>query len=93
MSSYLLTYDLRNESGSQDYEALYKEMERLRGHRTLLSVWLVAMDLTPKGVADHFMKFLDKDDRIWVTRLRESEHHFIRAMSGTNAWIENYPPG
>lgn len=94
MVKYLVTYDLRNESGSQDYEPLWAELKRLDGHRALLSVWLVALNLdTPKAVIDHFQKFLDADDRIWATRLRKGEYHFAQAMGGTNAWLGKYPPG
>lgn len=35
MPVYVFTYDLRNESGSQDYEPLWDELERLGAHRAL----------------------------------------------------------
>ena len=91
MTSYVVAYDLRNESGSQDYEPLWAELKRLGGHKTQLSLWLVAVENTAKELHDHMKQFVDNDDRIWVAELTKS-HWFSNAIGGTNEWIKENPP-
>lgn len=92
MAVYFLTYDLVNETGSQDYEPLWDELKRLKGHRTQYSVWLVNLNNTPIEVREHFQKFLDSDDSIWVTELFKNHYTFANARSGTNDWLSKNPP-
>ena len=91
MTTYALAYDLINEKGSHDYEPLWAELKRLKGHRTQYSLWLLSVNNTAKELHDHFKAYLDKDDRLWVLELTKI-HHFSNAMAGTNDWIKNNPP-
>lgn len=91
MTAFLVTYDLVNESGSQDYEPLWDELKRLKAHRTLDSVWLVNMSGSAKNVHDHFKPLLDNDDRLLVCEFTKN-HWYSNARSGTNDWIKNNPP-
>jgi hypothetical protein len=91
MTAYHLVYDLRNESGSQDYEPLWAELRRLKAHRTQYSMWLVNASNSAKELHDHFKKFLDKDDRIWVSEITKS-YHYSNAIAGTNDWLAKNPP-
>ncbi|WP_281545232.1 hypothetical protein [Grimontia sp. SpTr1] len=93
MAIYILAYDLVNEQGnSSDYQELWDELERLDAHRVQDSLWLVNLDNTPKEVVEHFKRFTDTDDRIWVSSVRRNENWYLRAKAGTNSWLENNPP-
>lgn len=89
MSVYLIAYDLVNES---DYEPLWDELERLGAHKTQYSLWLINSNDTPKEVVEHFSKFVDEDDRIWVTVVRRGKYWYKAALPGTNDWLEENPP-
>lgn len=92
MAIYLVAYDLVNESNTFDYQPLWNELARLGGHRTQYSLWLLNLSNTPKEVAEHLSGFLDRDDRLWVTRVRREDYWYFKAMAGTNNWItENRP--
>lgn len=92
MSIYLVSYDLVNENSSHDYKPLYKRLKELNAHRVLYSQWLANLNNTPAEVRDHFKSFMDKDDRIWVTKTRKGEYTFSNAMGGTNDWLKENPP-
>ena len=93
MATYLLGYDLLNETnGRFDYEPLWKELKRLGAHRTQLSLWLLNVSEGPQQVIEHFQKFADKDDALWVTRIRAGEHWYSNAKAGTNEWFKLNPP-
>lgn len=90
---YLLAYDLVNEpKGTFDYQPLWDELKRLGAFRTQYSLWLVNSNNTAQQLVEHFKKFIDKDDRLWVTSVRKNEHWYINAIGGTNKWLENNPP-
>ena len=91
MAVYVVTYDLRNESGTQDYEVLWQELKRLDAHRALDSVWLVNINGTAKQVHDHIKRFVDNDDRLWVSELTKN-HWYSNVRGGTNKWITGNPP-
>ena len=92
MSIFLVAYDLRNESGSQDYEPLWAELKRLGGIRTQYSLWLVNVNNTAKEVCEHFQGFVDPDDRVWVSRVRANSYWYVNAIGGTNKWLTANPP-
>jgi len=93
MAIYLVAYDLVKESkGTFDYQPLWDELERLGAHRTQYSLWLLNVKNTAKEVLEHFTKFVDKDDRLWVVSVRKAEHWYKNAIGGTNKWLENNPP-
>jgi hypothetical protein len=92
MTVYLVSYDLRNESGSQDYEPLWAELKRLEACHTQDSVWLVSVTNTAKELHDHFKKFVDSDDRLMTAQITKN-NHYSNARAGTNEWLKQNPPG
>ena len=84
MTVFVLTYDLM---GRKDYQSLWGELERLGGHRALASFWLLNLNNTAAEVHDHFQRFLDSDDKLWVSALTQ-HYKYSNANPGTNAWIE-----
>ena len=93
MGVFLVAYDLVGEAeGTHDYDVLWEELERLGAHRTQLSLWLVSMNNTPHEVRRHFERFVDTNDRIWVTRLRRGGFDYRHARGGTNDWLQRNPP-
>ncbi len=76
MAPYLISYDL-NRPG-QNYEPLYRELERLGAQRVLLSAWVLRSNSTPKQLADHLLRYIDSNDRLIV----------VDASSGA-AWSQN----
>ena len=93
MAVYVFTYDLRNESGSQDYQPLWDELERLGAHRFQDSAWLLNLNNTAKEVIEHFKGFTDSDDRLYVSIVHDNEYWYTNAMAGTNDWLKANPPG
>lgn len=56
------------------------------------SLWLLNLDNTPQQVIEHFKGFVDSNDRLWISTVRNGEHWFTNAMSDTNKWLEDNPP-
>jgi len=92
MSIYLLAYDLVNKPTEFDYEPLWAELKRLGAHRTQYSLWLLDLNNTAQEVVEHFQKFVHTNDRLWATKIRRREHHYVNAMAGTNKWLTEHPP-
>lgn len=88
MTSYLLTYDLNKD---KNYQKLYDELERLGGHRTLLSVWLVSVNNTATELRKHLTQFIDDDDSMWVLEVTQN-NSYNNVRKGTNAWLQKHPP-
>lgn len=93
MPVYLLAYDLVNEKRQTfDYNPLWNELKRLGARRTQYSLWLLSLKNPPKEVGEYFSRFVDKDDRLWITRIHPKDYWFTNAIGGTNAWLgENGP--
>ncbi|MDU9393138.1 hypothetical protein [Pseudomonas sp. zfem002] len=88
MTTFTVSYDLIN---NKNYKLLIDELNRLGAHRSLESFWLVAYNSTAKGLHDHLRKFMDSDDKLWVSELTRS-FYYSQVNSGTNAWIDKNPP-
>lgn len=88
MTSYIISYDLIKR---KDYQTLWDELDRLKAHRALESVWLLNVNNTAKQILDHFQTFIDADDRFFVAELTNN-HATTRAKAGTTNWISNNPP-
>lgn len=91
MAIYIITYDLRNESGSADYQPLWDELAQRKCHRTQDSVWLCNLNNTAHEVHDHFKAFVDPDDRLMVAEYTKNST-YSNARGGTNDWLANNPP-
>ena len=97
MAVFLFTYDLINEQSGFDYRPLWDELKRLKAHRTQYSAWLINLDNTAvevveQEVVEHFQKFVDSDDRLMATRLRNRGYHYVNAKAGTKDWLSKNPP-
>lgn len=88
MTTYTVSYDLIKR---KDYQSLWDELERLGAHRTQASYWIIAVNNTAQELHDHLKKFVDKDDRLWVSEVTKN-HWYSNANAGTNAWLAMNPP-
>ncbi len=65
---YVISYDLN--SPGKDYAGLTAELQRIDGTRVLYSQWVVdRTGTTPAALRDHFVLFMDRNDRLLVTEL------------------------
>ena len=61
---YFLSYDLIK---TKDYQKIYDELSKFKAKRVLESVWGFKYEAGKSGdLRDHFIKFIDKDDRLLV---------------------------
>lgn len=66
---YFLSYDLRQE---RDYPILWNELKRVGAVRMLKSDWcLHATGMDAASVRDHFLKFIDKNDGLVVSKVED----------------------
>lgn len=85
MGLFVVSYDLRKR---KDYPTLWKEMDRLGGHKPLLSVYFLNVDVdSAADLRDHLAKFIDEDDQLIVVPFLEKPAH-QKANQGTNNWIK-----
>ncbi|KCZ64333.1 CRISPR-associated endoribonuclease Cas2 [Hyphomonas atlantica] len=91
MAIYLIAYDLRNETGSHDYQPLWDRLEELDCHKTQYSVWLGNFSNSAKEVHDHLKTYMDDDDRLMVSEFTKY-HWYSNAIGGTNEWLKKNPP-
>lgn len=87
MAVFVVSYDLRKESSSFDYEPLYSELARLEAQKVNYSLWLINVDNTAREVVDHFKQFLDENDRLWASAVDRGRYSFVNARKGTNSWL------
>lgn len=89
---FMVSYDLLKEKDGHDYKPLWDELEKFDGHRIQYSSWLVSATGTARSVGEHFAKFVDNNDLLWVNKVRRGQYAFARARSGTNDWLTRHPP-
>jgi hypothetical protein len=71
MALYWIGYDL--DKPGQDYTDLISRLKQLGAVRVLKSDWLLGHDETnPKQIRDDLIRFLDDNDRILVTELKNN---------------------
>jgi CRISPR/Cas system-associated endoribonuclease Cas2 len=86
MGLFVVSYDLRKK---KDYQTLWDEMDRLGGHKPLLSVYFLNVDVdTASELRDHLSKFIDDDDQLIVVPFSQKPAHQM-ANKGTNDWIKD----
>ncbi|SNR88185.1 hypothetical protein SAMN06265370_1494 [Puniceibacterium sediminis] len=93
MSVFLVSYELKTESGPADYQPLWDALNKLTSHKVQRSVWLVATTSTARVLHDHLKQFVDGNDRIWVSRVHAgtgSEHYYSTALVGTNDFLAKH---
>lgn len=91
MTTYLVSYDLRNEDSSHDYQPLWDAFAKLGAQKTQYSLYLVAVTSTARELHDHLKQYADKDDRLWVTEVVKN-NYYCNAIGGTNAFLDKNPP-
>ena len=65
---YLISYDLM--APGKDYKDLWNALHAIGAVRILESEWLARRgNTTPKDLADYCLKFMDANDRIFVTEV------------------------
>jgi hypothetical protein len=84
---FLISYDLPNEDSAHDYEPLWEELRNLGGVRTLLSEWYVNVNNTQEEVYDHFLTFMDTDDRLLVIEVKQRPS-FNKGLKGTKDFVD-----
>lgn len=85
MSSFIITYDLVN---SRDYQKLYDAIQSLGNWaRVVESVWIVTSELSSAQIRDELLKYIDDDDRIFVTK--SSGEAAWRNTRCSGEWIKN----
>ena len=84
MAKFLVTYDLIKD---KNYKLLADELERLEGHKALLSVWLLDLTNTTTEVRQHLGGFVDDDDKLFVAEMTVKPS-FTKAFKGTSAWLD-----
>jgi len=89
MSVYLVSYELRGETGSADYKPLWDALEELTSQKVQRSVWLVASNGGASEIHTYLKSFLDENDRLWVSKVSGS-YAYSEAMAGTNEFMTNY---
>ena len=73
MGLFVVSYDLRKK---KDYQALWDEMERLGGHKPLLSVYYLDVDVeSASALRDHLSEFIDDDDHLIVVPFTQKPAH------------------
>lgn len=69
MALFFLDYDLRK---VRDYKPLYAELASFNAKRLLKSSWCFnRFNTTAEGLRNHFAKFIDGDDGIWVAEVTD----------------------
>ena len=84
MAHFLISYDLVKR---KDYEKLITELERLNGHKCLLSAWLLDAECTAAELRTHLKQYIDDDDRLIVAQITTAPAP-SKCFQGTNDWIK-----
>jgi hypothetical protein len=65
---YSISYDLL--TPGKNYQELWDALHAIGAERVLLSQWTVRRDnTTPKQIGDYCVRFMDANDRIFVTEV------------------------
>lgn len=89
MASYVLTYDLSGGEDAAAYRPLIAELQRLGSFKYQFSAWLIASTSTADEIYRYFLKYLDRNDRLWVSELTTN---WQGNTPGTAEWIKANPP-
>lgn len=85
MAYFSVSYQLNNR---KDYKPLWKEMDRLGGHKAMNDYYLLDVNLdTPAELRKHLADFIDDDDMLFVCRL-DSRPAGWKCYQGTSAWLD-----
>lgn len=68
---YIVSYDLV--APGQDYKTLWDELRRLGAQKVLESQWALNVNNTAEQLRDHLKKYIDKNDRLLVNGLENTD--------------------
>jgi len=68
MALYLISYDL--DKPGQNYQQLINRLTQLGAKRVLYSQWLVTSAANAEAIRNDLLRFMDNNDRILVSELR-----------------------
>ncbi len=86
MPIYAITYDLNKD---KDYPKLWKELERLKGHKAAKSFYLLSLnDDSSQVILDHLKKFIDENDTMIVLKAKIADIKAYRGIQGTANWLK-----
>lgn len=91
MAAYVVSYDLKQGSGTHDYSDLDKAFAKLNCHKILYSVYLVSTTSTPGQLSKSLLGHMDPKDRLWVSEVHKDEYAG-RIMEGGLDWLKKNPP-
>lgn len=91
MPVYMVSYDILNEGGTHDYEPLWKDLRQSGAHSMQNGLWVVELDCELPCVESRFAGFLDRGDRLMVSRLKSGEFLQSQSRAGTDAWLAAHP--
>jgi len=69
MKKFSISYDL--DKPGQDYSRLTNRIKALGGTRILLSQWFISSNSTALNIANDLIKYMDKNDRLFVTDMND----------------------
>ncbi|WP_046901581.1 hypothetical protein [Gluconobacter oxydans] len=91
MTSWIVSYDLKDVEGSQDYQPLWDYFEAHGAHRVQESLWFLSSSLGVRDLTEELGSLVHKQDRIFVSEL--VKNNFWQApLAGTYDWEKANPP-
>ena len=88
MTIYLMAYDLLNESGTHDYEPLWKELKAVEAQSVQDGLWMLELNRSLSETVHYFRPLLDSSDRLFITQLRDGQFAQNCSRRGTEDWLE-----
>jgi hypothetical protein len=87
MHGYLITYDLKKPA--RDYSTLFVGIQSFGTYAHVLeSVWIIKSDLSALQVRDYLKRYLDGDDKIFVTGIIPREWASVNLAPNTITWMQ-----
>ena len=83
MSTYLVTYDLRQPE--KNYSRLFNVLEKYDHERVLKSVWLVSSNESAEQIRNHLAQYIDGNDQLLVIAAGIWAGQNLSTL--TNAWL------
>ena len=91
-NTVFVTYDLRGNESSADYERLIKEIEAYSEVlHPLYSVWLLRTSWTAEQVRDDLVPHIDSGDRLLVWNVTGRDAAWWGLSSAESQWIKSTP--
>jgi hypothetical protein len=89
MTVYIVSYELKGETGSSGYQPLWDALEGITSQKVQRSLWLVATTGSASDLHSYLKQYMDDNDRLWVSKVTQ-ENHYYGAMAGTTKFLADY---